>query len=390
MHLIYRFATGGLENGLINLVNTLPPDVARHRIIALVGVDKSYAARITTTNCQIEDLGGKADQQSLRLLPAVYRRLRALKPALVHTRNLSTLECQFAAWFARIPTRIHGEHGWDESDQYGSNTRYTLLRRLSRHFIHCQIALSKRTATYLTETVGVPPSRIQEIQNGVDTQRFGPDPFSTTKPVPAGWPFLEDSFVLGTVGRLSGVKNQLLLCKAFLQLRERSQQFRHLGRLVLVGDGPDRSDLEQFLASKNAREAVWFAGDRRDIPELLRRFELFVLPSKAEGLSNSILEAMASGLPIVATNVGGNCEQIDDGVTGTLTDSGDVSAMAAAIEKYFLDDQLRQNHAQAARERAINDFSLQSMAAAYQNLYARFLYPSSDSNSQLYQPERLN
>ena len=378
--MVYRFATGGLENGLSNLVNQLPAELARHHIVALVGVDQSFASRITTENCTIENLDADSSRQTLRLLPAVFRRLRTLQPQLVHTRNIATLECQYAAWAARVPGRIHGEHGWDEADQYGRNRRYTRLRQLTKNVIHEQVALSRKTSTYLQETVGVDKHRLREIHNGVDTNKFTPNTNSMNCAKPIGWPFHEDDFVIGTVGRLSGVKNQQLMCSAFNELRQRNERFRRRARLVIIGEGPDRLSLQQLVDTSDMSDVVWFAGDRRDIPLILRQLDVFCLPSKAEGLSNSILEAMATGLPVVATDVGGNSEQIDNGISGLLTPSEDINAMTNAFEKLFNSADLREQLGHAARAKALSCFSLQLMISHYQQLYTDLLAHANQIN----------
>lgn len=376
VHVVYRFAIGGLENGLINLVNRLPRDLARHRIIALCGVDPTFMQRIDRSNCEVEDLAGDPRQQTARQLPKIFRRFRSLRPALVHTRNIATLECQYAAWAARVSKRVHGEHGWDDADQYGSNARYTRLRRISRHVVHREIALSSRTADYLRDIVGVPAPMIRAIYNGVDTSRFAPADQSTDVSEPADWPFGPGHFVIGTVGRLSSVKNQSLLCRAFGALRGHDPAFRERARLVVVGSGPDRAALEQILEQSGSLEAAWFTGDRSDIPALLRRLDVFALTSRAEGLSNSILEAMATALPVIATDVGGNPEQVAPGKTGTLITSEGADDLASALAAYFKDPELRRSHGLAARSATLARFSLTGMIDAYASLYAELLAPS--------------
>lgn len=387
VHLVYRFATGGLENGLINLVNSLPRELARHRIVALCDIDRQFADQITTENCQYECLGADTSQQTLRQLPNVYRRLRELKPAIVHTRNISTLECQVAAWAARIPCRVHGEHGWDQADLYGSNTRYTQLRKLIRRFVHRQVALSTRTAKYLEGTIGVPKFAIREIHNGVDTSRFSNRANQVSLTTPSDWPFAAEHFVVGTVGRLSSIKNQSLLCRAFGALLQQNPEFREQARLVIVGDGPDKAKLIKILDELNVLNFVWFAGDRRDVPALLQKMSVFCLPSKAEGLSNSILEAMSSSLPVVATEVGGNSEQIEDGVSGTIVSNEDQSGLETAILRYFRDSATRAKHGRAARDRVEANFSLPKMVHDYGCLYSELLNERAKQLSRVYQEQ---
>src|SRR5262249_3104801 len=144
-------------------------------------------------------------------------------------------------------------------------------------------------------------------------------------------------------------------------------------RLVIAGDGPLRPGIEQVLRDGGVADHAWLAGDRSDIPDLLRGLDAFVLPSLAEGISNTILEAMATGLPIVATRVGGNGELLTEGRTGRLIPSADVDAMAAAM----LDDWRQPDAARERGRRARADverrFSLDAMVAAYAGLYERLL-----------------
>lgn len=384
VHLVHRFATGGIENGLANLINRLPPEFAHHHVMGLTGIDPRFSIRIKARHCSFEDIGLRAGRQSLTILPTLLRRFRELRPTVVHTRNLATLECQLAAWMAGVPVRIHGEHGWDESDRYGSRRRYTALRRALRHFVHQQVALSRPTADYLRTVVGVPVQGLREINNGVDTGLFAPPDqwrrntnrlWSERSADCPDWPYAAGEFIIGSVGRLSGIKNQQLLIRAFLALREQDSEFCRLARLALIGDGPDRRRLEQQAAAAHAGQMIWFAGDRHDVPDLLRRLDVFVLCSRAEGLSNSILEAMATGLPIVATDVGGNRELIEDGNSGTLIADDDIDELKTALHHYFHHPCDRITHGCTARDRVLRQFSIGTMVEAYANLYRDLLAP---------------
>jgi sugar transferase (PEP-CTERM/EpsH1 system associated) len=388
MHIVYQFSVGGLENGLVNLVNRLPANLARHCILSLTTVDPLFAKRVAAPGVEFVQLR-KPPGQTARILPAVYRELRRRRPALVHTRNLTALECQLAAALAGVPARVHGEHGWDMNDLHGANRRYALLRRLLAPLVHHQVALSARTHDYLRQTVGVHPERLSTVCNGVDVSRFKPQaddaPLALAAGAPAGW-HRDDAFVVGTVGRLACVKNQRLLCDAFLRLRARDPVFRDRGRLLVVGEGPDSQSLRAMVEGAGAGTAAWFAGEHADVPRWLRAMDLFCLPSLAEGISNSILEAMACGRPVVATDVGGNRELVDDGVTGMLLSSIEPAALAGAIERYFDDPLLGIRHGSAGRSRTVSRFSLETMVGVYADLYARLLQPSGRARPALEKP----
>jgi sugar transferase (PEP-CTERM/EpsH1 system associated) len=206
----------------------------------------------------------------------------------------------------------------------------------------------------------------------VDTQRFRPR--VDGEPRAAGLPFdPARHWVIGTVGRMQTVKHQTLLARAFVRVLERTPGLRDRARLALVGDGPLRAQAQAVLAEGGCADLAWLPGERADVPEVMRGFDCFVLPSLAEGISNTILEAMATGLPVVATDVGGNAELVAHERTGLVVPSDDVDALAQAIAR------LAQNPAQArlfgdaGRVEVEQRFSLDAMVSAYQALYDRQL-----------------
>jgi len=174
---------------------------------------------------------------------------------------------------------------------------------------------------------------------------------------------------VGTVGRLDPVKDQAGLVRAFAALDHTNRD----PRLVLVGDGPSRDELGGLTRDLGLQARVHLLGERRDISTVLASLDVFVLPSIAEGISNTVLEAMASALPVVATSVGGSPELIEDGVTGRLVPRMDPGALAAGIEGYLDDPHLRALHGKAARQRVVDHFSLDRMTQAYTTLYSGLL-----------------
>ena len=158
----------------------------------------------------------------------------------------------------------------------------------------------------------MPQSRRSLIANGVDTQVFSPAQAAPSA-VP-GCPFvLGENWLLGTVGRLQSVKNQPLLIRAFVRLLQDHPEAAIRMRLVVVGEGPLRAEIETLLADANVSHLAWLAGARDDVADVLRMLNCFVLPSQAEGTSCTLQEAMACGLPVVATAVGGTPDLLDHG-----------------------------------------------------------------------------
>jgi sugar transferase (PEP-CTERM/EpsH1 system associated) len=291
-----------------------------------------------------------------------------MRPAIVHTRNLGALEAQLAAAVARVPVRIHGEHGWDVHDPDGTSWRHAAIRRLYSPFVNRYVALSGHIESYLGARVGIAPGRIDRICNGVDCERFRPDPSARSRLPQAG---LRDPalVLIGAVGRLEPIKDQVMLARAFVQALARDPALRGVLRLVIVGSGSLRAEIEAILDAHGAREFAWLAGERDDVAALLPAFDVFVLPSRAEGISNTLLEAMACGVPAIATAVGGNPELIAAGETGELVPPSDADTLCAAILRFARDPGLRTRMSAASRRHAVESFGLAHMVGRYIQVY---------------------
>jgi sugar transferase (PEP-CTERM/EpsH1 system associated) len=371
LHVVHRFDTGGLENGLVNLINHMPPQAYRHMVVALTEVT-DFKLRVKRDDVRFVALH-KPPGQGLWLYPKFLRLLAQERPAMVHTRNLGTLEFQLPAAWARTPARVHGEHGRDIDDLDGSSKRHRWSRRAYQPFVHHYVALSADLKGYLQNVIGVPAERITQIYNGVDSQRFAASATPARDLVEA-CPFKDpDLWLLGTVGRMQAVKSQTLLAQAFVLALQQRPELRHQMRLVMVGDGPLLSDVRAILQNAGMAGLAWLAGERSDIPEVMRLLDCFVLPSLAEGVSNTVLEAMASGLPVIATDVGANAELVQRGVTGLIVPGSDPGAMAAAILQMWHDRAAARAMGSLGREVAVSRFSMQAMAGSYQRLYDRLL-----------------
>jgi sugar transferase (PEP-CTERM/EpsH1 system associated) len=231
---MHRFDTGGLENGVVNLINHMPADAYRHAVIALTDIT-DFKNRIQRPDVQFFALN-KQPGHVLWIYPQLYRLFRQLKPAIVHTRNLAALEATVPAWAAQVPARIHGEHGRDVGDFDGTNKKCQWIRRIYSPFVKHYIALSQDLAHYLTHSVGIGAKRVTQIYNGVDTSRFHPS--SQRQDIP-GSPFNKAGlWLVGTAGRMQTVKNQTNLARAFVQAINAEPRLRERLRLVMVGDGP--------------------------------------------------------------------------------------------------------------------------------------------------------
>ena len=367
-HVVYRFDVGGLENGVVNLLNRLPADRFRHAVVAMTEITE-FRRRVQRDDVQYVSLH-KAPGHGARLWPALYRQFRSLRPDVVHTRNLAPLEASVPAWLAGVPVRVHGEHGWDVGDLDGSNRAHRLTRRLYRPFVSHYIALSRHIEEYLRTAIGVAPGAITQIYNGVDTLRFLP-PQGQRSPI-EGSPFNDPRlWVVGTVGRLAGVKDQAALIHALARLQRANADARERMRLAIVGDGPLRDELKRLAQAEGVADSVWMPGARSDVAQVMAGLDVFALPSLAEGISNTLLEAMSCARPVVASGVGGNLELIEPGVSGMRVTPGDAAALDAALLRYFTDPETARQHGAAARAAVEARFSLDRMVADYAALYER-------------------
>ncbi|HEX5125318.1 MAG TPA: TIGR03088 family PEP-CTERM/XrtA system glycosyltransferase [Rhodocyclaceae bacterium] len=371
-HIVYSFRVGGLENGMVNLINRLPVERYRHAIISLTDVDTAFCRRIQRKDVAYVELN-KAPGHGIKLFPRVYRVLRQMRPAVVHTRNLAALEMSLPAWAARVPVRVHGEHGRDVDDPDGSNRTYQRVRRAYKPFVSHYIALSRDLDAYLGERIAVAPGKRSLICNGVDASRFSPTADGRHMAV-ADSPFNDPSlYVFGTVGRMQAVKNHVGLVRAFAHMRRSGGAAAQRARLMIVGDGPLHGEVAAIAREEDVSDYLWLAGERTDVSEVMRAMDCFVLPSLAEGISNTVLEAMACGLPVIASAVGGNIELVHDGVNGSLVPASHVLDLADAMLRYVLDANHGRVQGSAARARIEAEFSLDGMVRRYDELYQKLM-----------------
>lgn len=289
---------------------------------------------------------------------------------LVHTHNASpqfygAVAVQLLRARARssyLPRIVHTKHGRSEPE----NRRKVLVNRIASALTDRVVAVSDDIAALAVAVEHVHPGKVVTILNGVDTEEYHPtqDP----RPTRARLGIPEGGFHVGCVARLAAVKDHGTLLKAFARLREG----RPAAHLTLVGDGAERRTLEQLCARLGLTSAVTFMGERGDIAPLLAAFDVFALSSLSEGISLTLLEAAAAGLPIVATNVGGNTEVVVEGASGLLVPPADPERFAAALEEIArLPD--RRAMGQLGRERVERRFSIERMARAYHDLYGELL-----------------
>jgi glycosyltransferase involved in cell wall biosynthesis len=219
---------------------------------------------------------------------------------------------------------------------------------------------SQMVKDFLVSRYGLPPSRLTVVPNGVDTDFFQPGPNGRS----------EDPPVLLSVARLVPDKDHDTMLAAFSRLTQ-----RHPGaQLWLVGNGPRREVLEHKVRDLGLTERVKFLPVAKDIRHLYHQADVFVLSSVAEGLPNVVLEAMAAGLPVVATRVGGLPEAVVPEDTGLLVSPRDVAGLAAALGRLLTDPRARRDLGRRGRERVLERFSFEAMVSSHEEVWARLLW----------------
>lgn len=285
--------------------------------------------------------------------------LERVEPDVVHVHSGAWLKGARAARRAGVPRVVLTMHGLLEGAPW--YTRF--VERWAAMHADRVVAVSDTLGEYLTHTVGIPADRTTVLSNGIDVERFQPGPGDAEWR--ARWRIGPDALVVGHVARLNAVKNQAQLLEAFALVVRRVAN----AVLVIAGDGPLRAELHALASRLKITEAVRFIGEVRDVAPLYREFDLFVLSSTAEGTSISILEAMASGIAVVATAVGGTPALLRGGRVGRLVPPQDPAALGGAIADLLLDAEARRTLARLARQEVVAQHSLERMVRAYELEY---------------------
>jgi glycosyltransferase involved in cell wall biosynthesis len=289
------------------------------------------------------------------------RELRKFRPAILQTFLFhANLAGRIAGRLAGIKTIVSGIRVAER------RSRIPLwFDRWTNGIVRANVCVSQAVADFSISQSGLSPKKIVVIPNGVDVTRFAgaaPADLSTLGIHPG-------SRVLLTIGRLDRQKGLSTLIDAAVVVAPRFPQ----AHVLLVGEGPQRSELEQSIRDKGLAGRIHFAGWRPDVPELLAAGTALVLSSLWEGLPNVILEAMAAGLPVVATRVEGTSELIINGRTGLLVPPQSPQELAWAIERILSDPAQARSMGQSGRERALAEFSWQKMVDRYCALYSSVL-----------------
>jgi glycosyltransferase involved in cell wall biosynthesis len=290
---------------------------------------------------------------------ALIRRFVELRPDVVHVHSGVWLKAARAARMAGVPRVVHTIHGLLDHEPWHS----AMFKRFAARHTDMIVAVSEPLGHHLVDDVGVVAAKVQVILYGVDTTHFQPGGDRTALRERLG--LAQDGPVIGHVARLAAIKNQTLLLDAFANvLRERPS-----AALVIVGDGDERLRLESRIAELGIGGAERLVGEVDDAAPIYRDFDVFALTSNNEGTSMSLLEAMASGVAVVATSVGGSPALLNHGDCGVLVPPGDIDALTGALLALVDDDVRRERLGGAGRLHVQQAYSADAMCRRYVEVY---------------------
>jgi sugar transferase (PEP-CTERM/EpsH1 system associated) len=363
MHIVEALGVGGgIENGLANLIQQMDPSRFEHIACAVFRLGPQLE-RYRSDHVQVVCLEQKARRFAIQVRPLA-RIIREQKPDIVHSRNWGTLDAIIAARLVRTCSIIHSEHGV-EMNPSAEPSRRSWLRRIGFELADRVFSVSYQLRDALAKRTGFSERKIEVIHNGVESKRFRQDPSARSR-FRQELGIADDDFCIGCVGRLNRIKDYPTTLRAVEVFSKACVSWR----LLIAGSGPELVGLKEFVsANPGLHRRVHFLGTTERVPEFLNAIDTYVLSSLWEGISNSLLEAMAIGLPVIASDTGGTPEVIVDGESGLSFPVGDFQRLADRLLMLYRQPDVRDRLGKHAQERIRRDFSLDAMVRSYEHMY---------------------
>lgn len=361
VHVVENLDRGGLERTVVDLIASQRDAGHECRVICLFKLGL-LARELLASGVRV-DACGKRRGLDLRALRRARALIRQSPDAVIHTHNaMAHYYAVLASLGLPVKCRINTRHGMGGRTRSG---RQEWLYRQSLRGTDYAVAVCEAARQRFAADGMRPRRALLSVPNGIRLERFRPAGDVARQSLVAELGLPTGSRIIGTVGRLQPVKDHALLLRAFAKVRVQVPE----AALVIVGDGPLRAALEAQAEQAGLSDAVRFMGDRHDVPRLLTGMEVFALTSTSEGYSVALLEACASSLPIVATDVGGNREIVRHGVNGRLVPSGDTAAIATALIALLRGGEQAAAMGRAGYAWAQAEASFRTMAERYHGLY---------------------
>jgi glycosyltransferase involved in cell wall biosynthesis len=358
-HVVFDFDGGGLESLVATMATGFLGSPVKVSLVTLSG----RLGRLGAAT-----MGRFDDFQIVRPVPVASialpfgaaQAIRRTRPDVVHLHTGAWLKGVRAARLAGVARVVYTEHGREHYDPLVMR----VIDRYASRSTDAVVAVSDRLAAYMAREIHVAPSKVRTIHNGVDTSAFTPGP--------AGFDFRQaldippSAVIIGSVGRLETVKGYDILLDAVAALRH---CYQHPFFVVLFGDGSQRSALEAQAARLAIGDIVRFAGWTDQALSAYRSLDLFVLSSRSEGQSVSLLEAMSCGVLPVVTDVGANAEMLGPELGAHVVSAGQPGALAATLREALRQRESWRARSSQVRRRVVESYSLDRMLAGYEQLY---------------------
>jgi glycosyltransferase involved in cell wall biosynthesis len=358
VHIVNNLNYGGMERLVAELVRRTNPERFDLHVLALGYIGHFGEGLDNLAALYVAD---PMPSWSMLYPRGLARQLARICPDVAHLHSGVLYKASLAASMAGVPYQIYTDHGRQSPDPW----THRMIDKRAAHRVDAIVAVSDRLKQHLISFMP-DASRISVIPNGVDTEHYIPREDDCDFRSEIG--IASDVPVIGSVGRLEPIKGYGVMIEAFRRLHA-GWTMSPKPVLVLVGDGSERSVLEQSASRLGVADYIHFVGWRSDIERITRAFTLFSMSSHSEGTSVSLLEAMSSGLCPVVTNVGGNAAVLGAGLQHRLVGASDPDALALALSTGLLDRALRERDAIAARGRVVQEFGLDAMVGKYEALY---------------------
>ncbi len=361
MQITHDLAIGGLQQVVVNICRTIDREKFDISVLCLrtLGEFVPEIERMGIPVHYLPQLVGRTDYFSFLKVADILRRE---KIDVIHTHNTQPLlDGTTGALLSGVHTVVHTDHARDFPDKF----RYMLAEHIMSYFVYKMVGVSEHTSENLICYEKISSKKVLTIENGIDGSRFEVkiDPAYMRKELG----IRDHGPIIGLGVRLAQQKGITYLLQAMPEIIRNYSDIT----LVVVGQGKAQDQLEEEVVRLGIADHVLFPGARLDIPELLQLFDLYVLPSLWEGMPMVLLEAMAAGCPIVATEVGGVAKVVDHGVNGLLVPPQNVEQLAAAVNKVLGDKQLQKQFSQQGRRKFERNFSADIMTRQYEKLYLR-------------------
>jgi len=367
---------GGVENYVVELANGIKTSYFEP-IVFTLKKDGPLRKKLKS-NTKVYEL--KKREGNDLIIPIILGKIfRREKINVVHSNNWSTyFEAIIAKFLGGRPKLLHTQHGIEMSEIGSESIHKRMFRNQVRgllsHFTEKLVVVSNATKNFVCDEWGVKQNKVNLIYNGVDLDKFKTE--ENNQKIKTEFGIKVGDVTIGSVGRLAKIKNYEMLIDSFSVL---IRKFKNL-QLIFVGDGDQKNKLKKRVKKNQLDRYVKFLGQRKDVHKILNLIDIFVLPSFSEGLSIAVLEAMASSIPVILTNVGGNSEIIQKNRCGIIIESDEKRQLIDALNDLIINKSKRNKIGREGKKRVQKMFNQDDMIKKYEKLYFDAVFPGFDAN----------